>query len=108
MLMSNVLRRRRVNGVLCHVGGVITDAFETARNKNQVQIAAQLRGIFRHSFDETPAGRCIHLVEGLVSWNNSASELDILAHVGVDGVLKHRIACVYIGMINSVSANAGC
>ena len=43
MLMPNVLGRGGVNGVLRHVGGVIADAFETARDENQVQIAAQLR-----------------------------------------------------------------
>src|ERR1044072_7873938 len=54
MLMPDVLRCGGVNGVFRHVGGVIADAFETARNENQIQVAAELGRIFRHPFDQAP------------------------------------------------------
>lgn len=56
VLVPDVFGRRGINGILRHVGGVIAHALEAARDKNQIQIAAQLRGIFRHSFDEAATG----------------------------------------------------
>ena len=48
VLVPDVFRNRGVNGILGNVGCVITDAFERARNQDQVKIPAQLLGILHH------------------------------------------------------------
>jgi hypothetical protein len=49
--MPNILGGRGVNCILGDIGGVITDALQTAPNKNQIQVAPQLVRILRHSLD---------------------------------------------------------
>src|SRR6266446_9136100 len=47
-LVSNVFGRGCVNRVLCDVGGVIPDALEGTRNKNQIEIAPELLLVLGH------------------------------------------------------------
>ena len=54
--MPDIFRSSGVDGVFRHIGGVVADPLETARNEDQIQIAAKLLGIFRHPFDQAPAG----------------------------------------------------
>jgi hypothetical protein len=46
--MPDVFRDRSVNGILGNVGCVIADAFESARNQDEVKIPAQLLAILHH------------------------------------------------------------
>ncbi len=50
--MADIFRRYGVNGVLGDIGGMIAYPFETARNKDQIQIAAELIGVLGHSLDQ--------------------------------------------------------
>jgi hypothetical protein len=70
MLVANIFGGGGVNGVLGHVRGVIADAFETAGNEDQIQIAAKLLGIFGHPLDQTTTGGAIHLVKALIPRND--------------------------------------
>jgi hypothetical protein len=49
--MPNILGGGGVNCLFGNIGSVIADAFQTAANKNQVQVAAQLFPVLRHAFD---------------------------------------------------------
>src|ERR1041385_8255184 len=40
--MANILGGGCINGFLSDIGGVLADAFEKARNKNEIEIAPQL------------------------------------------------------------------
>jgi hypothetical protein len=50
-LMPNVFGGYSVNRVLGDVGGVVTYPLEATRDKDQIEIAAELFGILRHSFN---------------------------------------------------------
>ena len=90
MLVPDVFRGRGVDGVFRHVRGMIADAFETAGNEDQIQVAAELAWVFRHALDQTAARGAVHLVEPLIPGNDRARELHVFAHVSVKGVLEHR------------------
>src|SRR4029450_13592968 len=47
-LVPDVFRGRSVNGILGNIGCVIADAFESARNQDEVKIPAQLLAILHH------------------------------------------------------------
>src|SRR6266404_3484961 len=89
-LVANVFGCGGVNRVLRDVGGMISDALETARNKNQIQITPQLFRVLCHPIRQLATGHLVHVIEILVPGDNRAAKIDIFAGKRVDRVLEHR------------------
>ena len=101
--MPDVFCCRGVNSVLGDVGRVVTNAFKTARDQDQVQIARQLVTVLHHSFGRLPVCSDIHVVESLVSTNDCSRELDIFPHERVMLSLNIDIAWAWMGTIKFTS-----
>ena len=88
--MPDVFGRGGVDSVLGDVGGVIADAFETARNKNQIEITAQLIRIMRHAFDQFATGLTIQFIQFVIAWHDGTRQLHIFPNIGIHTVFEHR------------------
>jgi len=89
-LMPDVFCCCCVNGVLGNVGSMIADAFEAAANKNQIQVAPQLIRVLCHSIDQFVTGHSVQLIQFLISRNDRACKIDVLACERIYAVLEHR------------------
>src|SRR6516165_8003634 len=77
MLMSDVLSRSGVNGLLGHVSSVIAHALESPCNENQVQVAAQLPRVRSHAIDQLLADNAVQFIQAFVALHDSAPKIDI-------------------------------
>src|ERR1051326_492689 len=105
--MPDVFCCRGVNSGLGDVGRVVTSAFKTARDQDQVQIARQLVTVLHHSFGQLPVCSDIHVVESLIPTNDCSCELDIFPHERVMLSLNIDIAWAWMGTIKFTSLNGG-
>jgi len=87
--VPDVFRRRGVNGILSDVLGIIANAFEGARNKDQVKITAQLLSDIHHPVGKLPVCIAIHFVELLVAAADRVRQLDAFLNIRVNAVLEH-------------------
>src|SRR5438067_1039942 len=89
-LVPDIFRRRCIHSVLGDVSCVIADAFQGARDQDQVKIPAQLLPVLHHSLGQFPVRITIHLVELLVAAADRVGQFDIFPRERVDAVFEHR------------------
>ena len=102
--MADIFRGDGKDGILRHVCRLVADALEEPCDENQVEVAFDEGGIFRHEIGELVGIIAIHGIELTVARLERASEVEVIFGIGMDCVAHHfngmaeeRTQSVYLG-----------
>src|SRR5690242_3517638 len=85
-LMSNILSRSSIDGILSNIGRVVPYPLKAARNEDQIQVSPQLFWVLGHSISQPTTGFLVQQIQVLVPRHHCSPKFGIFASECVDGV----------------------
>ena len=115
--MPNDLTFDEIHDILCNVCRMISNSFDMARSREQVQCRFDKLRVAFHSFDEFVNDLAVETVNDIVSFTNLPSEMRIQSDIGVDRLMQHidrttghffkLVWDLDIGLINQTASTFG-
>src|SRR6202171_4502407 len=77
------------NDVLGNVGGVVRDAFEVTRGKNELKARAHERGLLSHVLEQLFENAIAVLIDDIVTFENLRGHLDVAENERAETLADH-------------------